>query len=253
MEERQGDLTTTLGALAGWAGYAGAAGPGHLAETLRKAVKDGLINKNEVFGFSELGKSGIPYADWVLTRKAALLLMTRCNKPRCIELTRKMADVFEQWLDRRQHGATFSPDALAPILAPLSHALAALTRKFDQQNEELLELRKEVVVLSSERGIISDKAVRQIGQQLRKIASLETGLPGKKMTPEERKTWRSALGEVTAEARGVASLPFTRSWKKLNPDELNSVTGFLELRLKRAEAKDRLREPLMDWATRQCN
>jgi len=266
LDERDKDLTTTLGNLAAYAGYPGKEGPKDLAKILRTAVIDGLIPNSEIGGAQLVGlnslksqgvgpgptwKSDIPCKDWTLTRKACLLLMTRCNKPRCIEFTRMMADVFERWLDRRHHVSAFSPDALAPILAPISQAMAYLTQKLDQQNEELSELRKEIHLLSSERSIVSDNFVRWIRQQLRQIAIFETGLPGRKMTAAERKVWKTSFGQITSDARNEAHLPNSRSWKELDPNRVNDVKTFLEIRLKRAKERDRLREPLMDWARRQ--
>jgi len=257
LTEREGKLATTLGQLASWAGMdrKSGSGPRELVVIAQTAIADGLIDPSDIpdLGAVQNGKNRKPYKDWAITRKAALLLMTRCRTPRAIELTRAMADVFEQWLDRRQRGASFSPDMLAPILVPISQALAALTRRFDQQNEELGGLRKEVITLSMERGIISDDAVLWISQQLKKITRLETGLSGKKMTPIERKAWQKALGDITSEARNEVCLPITRAWKKLNPSRLLDLQSFLELRLKRAEAKDKLREPLMDWARKHRN
>lgn len=129
--EREGALWSTIGQLAGWAGLERKQGPGELAKIGMTALDDGLIETSDLPESvrARLGKNTLPYKDWPITRKAALLLMTRCRTPQAIELTRAVYDLVDQWLDRRH---------------PHSWIAASLALELKQSQQELLSLQREI-------------------------------------------------------------------------------------------------------------
>lgn len=223
LTEHEGKLETTLGELALWAGMDRKQGPSDLAKILRTSVIDGLIPNSEIGGAELVGldflkslktkgvgpgptwKSEIPCKDWTLTRKAALLLMTRCRTPRAIELTRAMADVFEQWLDRRYHAADAG---YADLTAELREALAEQGRILAVQASEIRSLRQEnaeirqiLAANTSPHGLVGNKKAREILARILLLTSL--------VAPREidEKAWRKARKEYENRVRSAADWP----------------------------------------------
>lgn len=257
-DERDGDLWVDHRELARFYEYAESNGPAKFAELIDQCLKVGLVNDSEVSTSVVESKKGRPGKVIMLKRKAALLVSARCNQPRAMELTRKMADVFEQWLDRRHQTPSFDPTVLAKFLVPMIEAtvhplVATLSKELEKRGEEIKELHKELKILSTERGSLSSDQVKAIKARLREIANLDSGLPGSKMTRPELKVWRASFGTANVEARNAVGLSMNRGWERLSPNKFEDLKSNLDLQYERARKKDALREPLMDWAKKSKN
>lgn len=202
LTEHEGKLETTLGQLARWAGVRDSKGngPARLVEIAEVAVVDGLIDITDIpdLATAENGRNRKLYKDWVITRKAALLLMTRCRTSRAIELTRAMADVFEKWLDRRYQavGAGY-----LDLVAELRAAIAIQASEIRSLRQENAEIRQILAANTSPHGLVGNKKAREILARVLLLTRL--------VAPREidEKAWRKARKEYENRVRSAADWP----------------------------------------------
>lgn len=246
--ESNRDLAVRLGDLATFAGYAGEWGPAELARILKKGVDDGLIDRSWVVGPNSSWKSGIPRKDWTLTRKAALLLMTRCTKPRCIEFTRKMADVFDLWLNQRHTSVSGSTPGIDPTALHILQSMERTVRQCFSQMEaltgtvntlakivaalpnhgDLTQLRQRIESQTLLNGLVGKERAQRI---LDRIGECADGLGA--IRTYNRVVWASERKRIETEVRKAASWPQIGAVYK----QLDSGLPNAELKLQELEAK----------------